>query len=928
MLQDIPKLGSSDPKVSKAAALSIITHVSQNKGELEYLVKRLVNGLESVRIPTRSGCYSTLAALLGLRIVDPFHLFDLMQKALITNKQSTKKERRLIYIARILCTGVIYRTSQVADLSKDQEFLKASLTGIVDLSNKKSNYFQLATPFLSHLLQDTSLTQENFDTNVWPSFTPFFEGKAKKRKEEDADEDEEEEEEETGTSDILCCKVLLALLCKNGGYKEEFECLKDAKKIAKSLLTCRIEFASLFLGCLFKHLSGSDEESTKDFWTAIVDNIKPTQFDLLCLCVEKAVEAKIPVSTIVSKKLVTHLLSVFKQKDVEFHGKARKTIGLLLNWGKTKEECAMGKKQRKTVIRVLFGEDSPNLLDEYKHLHMVIRPFLNSLKPRDLGTLHRVITTHLETPGLGIRMTITYLQFLGKIGQARNVNHEICFEIGKRLLNIALGQEKLVVKMKVQKERQEEEEEEESDDEVTEEDAQEQVKQATLECVKTILSSTYDFEFMNLLSEYVVENYKELTSDPETLKIIKKIKKTQKKFENQHFKYVLSAYGIRVLLDETQVLKTANETTSALIEMSKGIENEEELTSELIKFILTTVLREPHPAFNYEGMFNKLIIEGQVKEDVIQAFADAIDVQVEEGEEEEDSDDESLADEEVEKLEKQLNGIEDASGSEEEDDDEEGETAAPPPKKKAKNVEAKASKEKNDDEHGSDSEESIDMDEATEEELKSMNTALARVFAVKKSMKDEQHGEVRAMMRTLKLIEIYIQRNSKSMHVSALLILLMPIIHSLQNSLKMRKNNGITTKVIGVLDNINRIKKFAGSDDAVEGTLASIAVDLYQMANEKKNKLIRELLEHSVILVTKCFLQKSQLTKKENKRFIELYVNAAGAAKSKLKKRKIVKRKGKVPVLQTSRFVRLALDTLPDWPAGKQAIEKKVKGDQ
>lgn len=140
-------------------------------------------------------------------------------------------------------------------MSKDEGFLRAALHDLVDLSLKKSSYFQLATPFLAHVLRDNSMTQEVFDTLVWPSIGPLMveikgssskssKKKNSKKKSGDDDEeerddpgdgdDEEDEQEENSSSVNFACKVQVALAC--GEYKKEFECLKDVRKIVKAFL--------------------------------------------------------------------------------------------------------------------------------------------------------------------------------------------------------------------------------------------------------------------------------------------------------------------------------------------------------------------------------------------------------------------------------------------------------------------------------------------------------------------------------------------------------------------------------------------------------------------------------------------------------------------------------------------------------------------
>lgn len=107
---------------------------------------------------------------------------------------------------------------------------------MVELSLKKSSYFQLSTPFLVHLLSDNTLTQEVFDGIVWPKISELFEGSGGKKKKKAVDEDGEDEETD-GDSVNLTCRAQLALCCKVGDYKQEFdEVVGDMEKIVRGLL--------------------------------------------------------------------------------------------------------------------------------------------------------------------------------------------------------------------------------------------------------------------------------------------------------------------------------------------------------------------------------------------------------------------------------------------------------------------------------------------------------------------------------------------------------------------------------------------------------------------------------------------------------------------------------------------------------------------
>lgn len=704
-----------------------------------------------------------------------------------------------------------------------------------------------------------------------------------------------------------------------------------------------------------------ENECMTVFWISLVENVKSTQFDLLCLCVEKAAEEKIPISRILSKKLISLLVSVFKQSDSVFHAKARKAIGTILtcysssmlkkktddNANTAETHQRLSKKERKTALKCMFGGDPPNILHEYKYVHSSVRQFVMKLDARDLQTLHGIIVANLteNVDKLGPRMSVIYLQVLGLIAQAKNVTASTSFEIGKMLLNLGLGNEQLAIEIRKKKKKTESEEgkdeegeddkEGESEDEddptreVEEKAMHEQIKKCASDGLHTILSATYNYEFMKLMSEYLLESGKDVCGTKEVVKVLKNVKKAESKQQketcNAHLMYAMWAYALRVVMvgNASVVIDSPSEAVEQLMDVAR--EDNGGSNVELIKFLLGTVVKERNPAFNYEGMFNKMLIEGVVGDDAVQALAEAVEVGDPEGAEEEDDDDDDDDDEDME------------ISAEDDEEEEEGDTQ-PPPKKKPKQGNKGMSEATP--VPDSDSEESIALDEATEEDLLKMDTALAKVFAIKKAAREESTSTTRALMRSLRLVNVYVSRNLKTMPVSALLILLMPVVHTLQACSRMKKNPEVTTRVIGVLDTLNRVKKFSGCDDVVEGTLATIAEELYTMACEKKNKLIRELLEGAVVMLTRCFVGKSVKAKKESKRFVQLYKGAVDKASAKLRKRKVKSKTiageggRKVPAkrgwknFNTSKFVRFALDAFGSgdlWVEGKQAIEERIQ---
>lgn len=179
------------------------------------------------------------------------------------------------------------------------------------------------------------------------------------------------------------------------------------------------------------------------------------------------------------------------------------------------------------------------------------------------------------------------------------------------------------------------------------------------------------------------------------------------------------------------------------------------------------------------------------------------------------------------------------------------------------------------------------MDEVPEEDLQQMDLSLAKVFATKKKVKEGETTELRGLMRTLKLIELMLNRQPKSCNVSIPLLLLMPIIHSLQLSIKGKKakNKHLPTRIVTVLNKLNSIKKIEGIDSVEQGTLFTMARDLVSLSKQGKNRIIMDLLGDSVVMLTKCYLQGPR-NKGEDTGFATLYTGLLDLKDDKRNKNK------------------------------------------
>jgi hypothetical protein len=165
------------------------------------------------------------------------------------------QERRLVYIARILAFGALIRNVPLATLMKeDQALLKDVLSDLVELGKRRSTLMQLATPFFCHVINDPALTQDGFDSFVWPAIVPLFTATAVMKEEEEevkVEEDEAEGEEKKDEEEdaavgkqqavVTVSTLHIALLCAIKGFKTDFEFLDDMSCVVGVVLVSSID---------------------------------------------------------------------------------------------------------------------------------------------------------------------------------------------------------------------------------------------------------------------------------------------------------------------------------------------------------------------------------------------------------------------------------------------------------------------------------------------------------------------------------------------------------------------------------------------------------------------------------------------------------------------------------------------------------------
>jgi len=216
------------------------------------------------------------------------------------------------------------------------------------------------------------------------------------------------------------------------------------------------------------------------------------------------------------------------------------------------------------------------------------------------------------------------------------------------------------------------------------------------------------------------------------------------------------------------------------------------------------------PFFNYEGVFRMAIRTNAISEDAVQAMADAIDIPDDGDDDDDDEDEEEEEDDEIEtkgELEDPLLPVF-------------GTDLAPSKSQK-----------------GADDEESdatVDMDEATEEDLQKMESALANVFAAKKQMKNASRLSKVRYTRILNLVDLVLGRQ-KDLPLSTYVILLMPLVTALKHNLTVlpSQNNNSMKKTLSTLRRLSKFKKFPSSDEIDKGALLAMATEIRSLMKKK-----------------------------------------------------------------------------------------------
>jgi len=155
----------------------------------------------------------------------------------------------------------------------------------------------------------------------------------------------------------------------------------------------------------------------------------------------------------------------------------------------------------------------------------------------------------------------------------------------------------------------------------------------------------------------------------------------------------------------------------------------------------------------------------------------------------------------------------------------------------------------------------MDMDDASEEDLRRMDLALSSVFTEKYKMKDEQKRELTFTLRVLNLMEMLVKR-SKIPEASIPLMLLIPSISFLIKAVKI-KNIEMQSRSFRLMRRLNTLKKVKAGEGVEPSLVKQVCADILETLNKKLPKNVRVLIRDSLVMVNKCYGPSKQIKEED-----------------------------------------------------------------
>lgn len=147
--------------------LSKSQNEEKRKKEISYCLKRLVRGVGASTSASRSGFFTTLVAFLQVTSSNDIGLEDIIkaiQKELNVGASISNKEDADAYVGKILVCGALLRSNRLSEANA--EFLEQITNILIQASRHRIYHCSLAYSFLIEMLQ--KLTKEQFEQSMWP----------------------------------------------------------------------------------------------------------------------------------------------------------------------------------------------------------------------------------------------------------------------------------------------------------------------------------------------------------------------------------------------------------------------------------------------------------------------------------------------------------------------------------------------------------------------------------------------------------------------------------------------------------------------------------------------------------------------------------------------------------------------------------------
>ncbi|XP_055914940.1 myb-binding protein 1A [Eupeodes corollae] len=139
----------------------------KRKKEISYCLKRLCRGVGASTSASRAGFFTTLVAFLQTTTTDDVSIEDVIktvQKELNVGTSISNKEDADAFVGKILVCGAVLRSGRLSQANA--EYLEQITNILVQASRHRTYHCSLAYVFLIEMIE--KLTVEQFEQSVWP----------------------------------------------------------------------------------------------------------------------------------------------------------------------------------------------------------------------------------------------------------------------------------------------------------------------------------------------------------------------------------------------------------------------------------------------------------------------------------------------------------------------------------------------------------------------------------------------------------------------------------------------------------------------------------------------------------------------------------------------------------------------------------------